>query len=145
MKKIKLIGMCLLLSATTLFAKDRITKDMNVLPANSKEFLNRHFKNIQVSHIKVDKGLWKTESYDVILTNGINVEFNGSGNWKEVEGKHTAVPAEIIPAVIRTYIQKHFPGHTVVSIEKDRREYDLKLDNDIDLTFDLNGNLKEID
>lgn len=145
MKKIELIGMCLLISTITLFAKDRITKDTNVLPANSKEFLNRHFRNIQVSHIKVDKGLWKTESYDVILTNGINVEFNSSGNWKEVEGKQTAVPAGIVPDVIQTYIQKHFPEHAVVSIEKERREYDLKLDNDIDLTFDLSGNLKEID
>lgn len=145
MKKIGLIGMCLMISAASLFAKDKVTKDASVLPANSKEFLNRHFHGVQISHIKVEEGLLKTDSYDVILTNGVNVEFTGSGNWKEVEGKNIAVPAEIVPATIRKYVQTNYPGKIIVSIEKDRREYDIKLDNGIDLDFDLNGNFKKID
>lgn len=145
MKKIGLIGMYLLLSAATIFAKDKVTKDASVLPANSKEFLNRHFHGIQISHIKVEEGLLKTDSYDVILTNGVNVEFSGSGNWKEVEGKNIAVPTGIIPANIRKYVQDNFPGKTIISIEKDRREYDIKLDNGIKIDFDLNGNFKKLD
>lgn len=145
MKKIGFIGMCLLLSAASLFAKDKVTKDANVLPAKSKEFLKRHFQGIQISHIKVEQDLLKTDSYDVILTNGVNVEFSGSGNWKEIEGKNTAVPAEIIPATIRQYVQSNYPGKTIISIEKDRREYDIKLDNGIKIDFDQNGNFKKID
>lgn len=145
MKKIGLIGMCLLLSATSLFAGDKITKDTNVLPAKSKEFLHHHYQQAQISHIKIDKGLLKTDSYDVILTNGVKVEFTGTGDWKEVEGKKIPVPAIIVPQPIRQYTQANFPGKTIVSIEKDKRKYEIKLDSGIELTFDLKGNLKEID
>lgn len=145
MKKIGLIGMCLLLSAATLFAKDKETKDASVLPANSKEFLNRHFQGIQISHIKVEEGLLKTDSYDVILTNGVNVEFSGSGSWKEVEGKNIAVPSGIVPANICKYVQTNYPGKTILSIEKNRRGYDIKLDNDIEIDFDRSGNYQKTD
>lgn len=145
MKKIGLIGMCLLLSATTLFAEDKITRNANVLPAKSKEFLNRYFKNVQISHIKIDKGILKTDGYDVILINGMNVEFNGSGEWKEVEGKNIPIPAALVPKKIQQYVQESFPGKMIVAIEKDRRKQEVKLENGIELSFDLSGNLKTID
>ena len=112
---------------------DKITSDTNVLPVSSRQFISDHFKDIPVSHIQIEKNLIRISSYDVILTDGTNVEFNHKGEWKE------------IPEVIQDLIKKNYSSNKVVKIEKEIRDYEIKLDNGLEMTFDLKGNLIDID
>lgn len=136
----------LLLSLTSLFAcNDKITKDTNVLPELSRRFLSEHFAGIPVSHIRIDKDFLLIDSYDVILTDGTNVEFNRKGEWEEVRRHGAAIPSAIIPDFIRKYVLQHYLSATIVAISRDRRDYEVDLDNRQELKFDLKGNLIEID
>lgn len=135
-----------LLSLTIAFAgNDKITKDTSVLPTVSRQFLSRHFAKIPVSHIKIEKALMGIDSYDVILTDGTNVEFNRKGEWKEVKRHKTAIPAAIVPKSIREYVKKHYPSAVIIAIDKDSRNYEVDLNNKTELKFNLKGKLTDID
>ncbi|MDE6858048.1 MAG: PepSY-like domain-containing protein, partial [Alistipes sp.] len=67
------------------------------------------------------------------------------GEWKEVDCKFTEVPAGIVPAPIAEYVVNNYPNTEVVKIEKDSREYEVKLSNRMELTFDRRFNLTDID
>lgn len=146
MKKFGLILVSLLLSTMAIFAdNEKITRDKSVLPSVCRDFLSSNFSQADISHIKIESNLLGTKGYDVILTNGVNVEFDKSGEWKEIEARHASIPMEILPDKIATYIKTHFAGNTIISIDKDTREYEIKLNNDLELKFDRKGNFKKFD
>ena len=87
----------------------------------------------------------RISSYDVILTDGTNVEFNHKGEWKEIKRHGLPIPPAIIPEVIQDLIKKNYSSNKVVKIEKEIRDYEIKLDNGLEMTFDLKGNLIDID
>ena len=89
--------------------------------------------------------LIRISSYDVILTDGTNVEFNHKGEWKEIKLHGLPIPQAIIPEVIQDLIKKNYSSNKVVKIEKEIRDYEIKLDNGLEMTFDLKGNLIDID
>lgn len=145
MKRLGILAV-LLMSLTVVFAcNDKITKDTSVLPAQSQKFLTTHFAGIPVSHIQIDRELMLIDSYEVILTDGTNIEFDRKGAWEEVKRHSEAIPEAIIPATIRKYIKQNHPTAKVVAISRDRRDYEVDLDNRLELKFDLKGNLIEID
>ncbi len=146
MKKFGLILVSLLLSTMAIFAdNEKITRDKSVLPSVCRDFLSSNFSQTDISHIKIESNLLGTKGYDVILTNGVNVEFDKSGEWKEIEARHASIPMEVLPDKIAAYIKTHFAGNTIISIDKDTREYEIKLNNDLELKFDRKGNFKKFD
>ena len=64
---------------------------------------------------------------------------------KDVECKYGEVPAAIVPQQIRDYVAKNYPDRKVTAIDRDRRDYEVELDNGLDLKFDLKFRLIDID
>lgn len=146
MKKLTIIFATLALVASTASAfagNDRIIT-VGELPAASQQFIKAHFADLEVSYAKVDEEMFDKD-YKVVFVNGSKVEFTKDGQWKEVECKYTEVPAGIVPKQIADYVAKNFTGRKVVSIDRDRRDYEVKLDNGLELKFDLKFRLVEID
>lgn len=114
------------------------------LPAAAQQFIKAHFAGVEVSYSKVDEELFDKD-YKVVFVDGSKVEFAKDGQWKDVESKSGEVPAGIVPQQIADYVAKHYPGRKVISIDRDRRDYELELDNGLDLKFDLKFNLVDID
>lgn len=81
----------------------------------------------------------------MVFVDGRKVEFEKDGAWKEVSCKYSQVPDVIVPPRIREYVAASHPGQKMVKIERSRREYEVKLDNGLDLTFDRSYNLIGID
>jgi predicted nucleotide-binding protein (sugar kinase/HSP70/actin superfamily) len=75
----------------------------------------------------------------------VKIEFNGDGEWKDVDCKFGAVPAAIIPKKIASYVEKNYPDAKIIKIDRDRRDYEVSLSNRLELTFDMKFNLVEID
>lgn len=105
------------------------------LPQGAQQFINQHFKDIGMLSAKLDDG-----EYEVMLNNGTKIEFSRSGEWKKVDCHTTAVPSAIIPAPITKYVTAQFPNNFIVKIDKDYNDYEIELNNDIDLKFDKAGN-----
>ena len=85
------------------------------------------------------------KDYKVVFVNGAKVEFTKNGEWKDVECKYGEVPAALVPQQIRDYVAKNFAGRKIVSIDRDKRGYEVKLDNGLELKFDLKFRLIEVD
>lgn len=145
MKKFLSILTVVLGTTLSACAGDVVTRDINKLPENARKSLNANFPQAKISYIKIDKELLKKDTFEAILTDGTKVEFDGEGNWKEVDCGHNAVPEAYIPTQIRTYLKANFPQQKVTTIERERRKYKVELDNELDAEFDLQGNFLRLD
>lgn len=114
------------------------------LPATAQAFIKTNFPNQATSYIIEDKGLTKTE-YEVRFSGGAEVEFDGSGNWKEIDANKSMMPATVLPKGIAAYIAQNYKGQEVEKIEKKSRGYKLEFVNDLELEFDTNENFVKID
>ncbi|KXH78501.1 PepSY-like domain-containing protein [Chryseobacterium kwangjuense] len=132
------------LAGGLIFAQDKAIT-ANQLPKTAKTFLASHFKGVAVGSAIEDREIYGVDEYQVYLANGMKVEFDSKGNWKEVDGKHQKIPFGFIPVSIRNYAAKNFPNTYIVKIEKERWSYKAELSNGLDLEFDSKGNFKKID
>ena len=114
------------------------------MPAAAQKFIKAHFPDSKISYAKIDDELVYKE-YEVMFADGVKIEFNGDGEWKDVDCKFGAVPAAIIPKKIAGYVAKNYPDAKIIKIDRDRRDYEVSLSNRLELTFDMKFNLVEID
>ena len=116
----------------------------NQLPAKAQQFISEHFDGVDLSYAKEERDILK-KSYEVRLANGIKLEFSDKGVWEEIDCQFSEVPAEIIPVEIKKYIDENFAGEKVISIERNRLNYEVKLSNRLELKFDKEFNIYDID
>ena len=145
MKKILSVLVMAIVAVQFAFAGDVITKDINQLPLSAHNFINQHFTKPQVAHIKIDSEVL-SKKYEVLLTNGIEIDFDGKGNWQEVDAKKGKVPATIIPSFVSNYLKtNNFTTEFVTKIERDRKGYEVELNTDLTFKFDKNGKFRKAD
>lgn len=121
-------------------------KPINVsqLPTTAQQMLKKHFSAKKVALAKMETGLFE-KSYDVVFNNGEKVEFDRRGNWTEINCKMSAVPAALVPAKIKQYVKSTYPGTKILQIEKDDSQYEVKLSNRLEVTFNKNFQVTDID
>ena len=116
----------------------------NRLPDTAQQFLKQYFPKLEVSLAKEDVEITYRE-YEVVLTDGTRVEFRSNGEWKDVDCKFSEVPAGIVPKQIVEYVKKNYPDVKIIQIDRDRRDYEVSLSNNLDLVFDMKFKLIDID
>ncbi len=114
------------------------------LPDAARSFINEYFAENTISYIKKDRGLANI-SYEVVLQDGTEIEFDKSGNWDSIDCKRNAVPAGLVPDAISEYVQVNFPGQLIAKIDREAFGYEIELSSDLELKFDKNGKMLEID
>jgi hypothetical protein len=114
------------------------------LPQKSQQFIKQYFGDIKVTYAKEERDFIE-KSYEVMLADGTKLEFTRSGEWKEVDCRRSSVPTPVIPATIMKYVKDNYPDVKVLLIERDRNDYELKLSNRLELTFDSKFNIIDID
>ncbi|AYN06487.1 MULTISPECIES: PepSY-like domain-containing protein [unclassified Flavobacterium] len=122
--------------------KTVITK--TALPANAQSFLKTHFAGQEPTYIIEDKEMF-SKDYKVQFANNLEVEFDGKGNWEEVDGNHQAIPISVIPKKIVSYINTNFANTTITKIDKGTWGYEVNLSNGLELEFNSKGNFIRID
>lgn len=116
----------------------------NQLPAQAQSFLNENFAGSGISYAKLETDFFE-RSYEVMLSDGTKLEFTNKGNWKEVDCRYSEVPEAIIPAPVKKYISDNYEGSKVLKIERDSRGYDVKLSNRLELKFNKDFEIVDID
>ena len=114
--------------------------EVSQLPKAAQEFIAKNFSHQPVLYANVDREVLDTD-YQVRLEDGTKIEFNGKGEWTEISNKRTGIPHSIIPKKLIEYVGKQYPEAHFLSIERDSRDYEIKLSNGIELTFTLDGKL----
>lgn len=143
MKKFMFLLMCLLTMQVAI-ADDSKPITFEQLPKTAQQFVKKNFSNLKVAFVKMEKD-WFDTDYSVVFLNGDNIDFQKDGQWKEIKCRRSTVPVQVIPAKIYSHVKTNYPDANVLSIEKDRYEYEVRLSNFWELKFDLKYNLIDMD
>lgn len=145
MKKLILLFLCVTaIHVSTQAGNDRpISFDQ--LPAQSQQMIKKYFPNQSVALVKMERE-FSGKSYEVIFTNGNKAEFDRKGIWKEIDCKYTELPSEVVPLQIANYVRTNYPDLKITKIEKkSRNRHEIELLNGMELEFDANFNVIDID
>lgn len=136
------------LAAALVFALAASADDRPVsvaqLPAPAQKFIQEYYPGEKVSYATKDDDIIFPE-YNVVLVNGVKIGFNNNGQLDNIEARHSSVPDALIPVQIREYVKIHYPDAVIRSYDVDKRSYEVKLSNRMELKFNRNFQLIEID
>ena len=114
------------------------------MPTKTTMFIADYFPNCDIVYIDKDRDLGSV-TYDVVLSCGVKLEFNKSGDWIEVDCEPNEVPNAIVPDKILDYVSAKYANNYIVKIGKEWSNYKVELNNDIELVFNKDGDFKYID
>ena len=133
----------LILIASSFFASAQQKQKVTKLPPEATTFLEANFKGIQIQEMyKEAEGT--SFKYEVKLANGAEVEFNNRGRWREIESKTTTLATTMLQPSVGAYIQKTYPNAKITEIKKGNRFNFVKINDEINLQFDTEGNFYRI-
>ena len=108
-------------------------------------FVDTYFPLTSIKNVKLDGN-----EYEVKLNDKTEIEFNLSFEWKSIDCEksqvYNSVPAELVPAEITAYVTANYPNTLIEQIEKKHNGgWEIELSNGLEITFDSNFNVTEID
>lgn len=142
MKSIKVILLLVVMMTMGFQAKadhDQVIP-FNQMPEAAQAFLKQHFANKVPLVVTVD---W--DDYTIRYESCEKVEFDKNGNWKEIDCRSSIVPTELIPEEIKTNIASTFPGAVILKIDRNRRGYEVKLNNGLEVEYSPTFQVIDID
>ena len=142
MKKIFAIAAIALASLQIIKADDRPVTFAQ-LPAAAQAFINTNYPDEKISYATVDDDLILPD-YNVMLANGVKIQFEHNGSLEKIESR-AGVPENLIPFQIKDYVKLHYPDALFLGYELGRKSYEVKLSNRLELKFNKNFILIEID
>ena len=134
----------LLIAATLTFSAasapdSKVT--FNDLPADAINFVRQHFLVDHIASVWKDTD-YNDEEYTVIFRDGLEIEFNGNGDWKELKARHGKVPDHVVPEKILAHVSATFPFESIKEVSRNltKKRYKAELTDDQELKFDENFN-----
>ena len=112
----------------------------NQLPQHAQELLKQHFAGKVPLVVTMD---W--DDYTIVYETGEKVEFDKQGNWKEFECRNSSVPTALIPEQIKAHVRATFPGTTIINLDRNRRGYEIKLNNGLEVEYTRDFQVVDID
>lgn len=113
------------------------------LPKSARIFITTYFPEDEVSFVLKDDDVVRPD-YEVMLVSGTKLEFEHSGNLSKIECSR-GIKSDVVPEQIRNYVMKHYPGEGFIEYEVDRKSYEVKLTNRLEIKFSSSFNVLEID
>lgn len=143
MKNIFVTFAFVLASLTIMHADDKAVT-FNQLPKKAQEFIRQYYPNDKVSYASVDDDIIAPD-YQVALVGGVILQFEHDGKLDNIETRNGNIPAGIVPDKIVATAKEHFPEAIIIGYDIDRKSYEIKLSNRMEMKFDSLCNLVEID
>ena len=139
--------MFVFIAVLTVFAITSIADDRPAtfaqLPQSAQVFINTNYPDEKISYATKDDDFILPD-YNVMLANGVKIQFEHSGALEKIESR-VGIPVDLIPFQIRDYVKMHYPDAIFVEYEIGKRSYEVKLSNRLELKFNSNFNVIEID
>lgn len=143
-RKALVATLCLLASLTACQADNDKPISFGDLPTAAQTLVQTYFQGKTIALVTVESGV-VSKSYDVVFASGEKLEFDRKGNWTEIDCKGSVVPADLVPEAVKAYVEQTYPGQTIVSIELDNGETEVKLTNRREITFNKKYQVIDID
>lgn len=110
------------------------------MPESAQTLLKQYFADKVPLVVTVD---W--DDYTIMYESGEKVEFDKQGMWKEISCRMSGVPVELIPEQIKSHINATFPGSMVLKLDRNRRGYEVKLNNGLEVEYNPTFQIIDID
>ena len=143
MKKILVLAAALMAFATISRADDRPVT-LSQLPVAAQNFISANFPSDKLSYATKDDDIVRPD-YTVVLVSGVKITFDSSGALEKIEVGSNQMPEPVVPVQIREYVKTYYPDTRILEYEIERRHYDVKLSNRLELRFNRNFTLIGID
>lgn len=131
-----------------LVATHELAEDIAVAPAQLPQqvqaFVSTNFPGQNILYAQKDLD-WFTWKYDVFLADGTEINFDTSNEWDKINTQMRAVPTQLIPAPVAATLTANFPAVVVTKIDKESWGYEVELVNGLELKFNKQGAIKEMD
>lgn len=124
-----MLAFMLTMSLSMMADNDRVIT-FEQLPAPAQTLLKQNFADKKVLIATAD-----FDDFKVMYQSGEKVEFDKKGNWKDLDCKTSAVPADLIPEQIKAHIKASFQDAVIIKIDRDRRGYEVKLSNGLEMEY----------
>ena len=135
-----LMAMVMTMSLNVMADDDDRVITYDQLPQAAQTFLKTHFATKVPLLVTAD---W--DDFTIRYESGEKIEFNRSGEWKDIECYNSKVPADAVPEQIYTYLNQNYPGKSVIKIERHRSVYEVKLNNGMEVEFNRNFQVLDVD
>lgn len=132
-----------MLATVQIACADEKPIDYDKLPGKAKAALSQYFVNQKPVSLLADPDV-SGRSYEAFFSDGSRVEFDSKGNWTDIEIRG-GIPDGIVPAAISAFTKEHYGTNRIVKMERDRKGFELKLDNGLELKFDKNQRFLKYD
>lgn len=107
-------------------------------------FVSNYFPQTEILTVKAED-----DEYEVKLADGTEISFNLNFEWTHIDCEegmvYHAVPAELVPEQIATYVTANYPNQHIDKIEKMANGWEIALSNGVEIEFDSNFNVIHID
>lgn len=125
---------------------DEVVVQQTDLPQSAQNFIKQNFGSEIIQNVIKESDV-SGDEYNIQLSNGIKINFDANGEWKEVKAgvANQSVDASFLPQASREYLKKNYPEIGIKSIDRDATGIDVELLNNVDLKLDSNGNFLRID
>lgn len=115
------------------------------LPAPIQTFVQQYFPGQTITFAQKDLELtgWK---YEIFLADGTHIDFDTDDMWDKIECPLTnPVPTALIPPPVASTIQANYPDAMITKIDKDRNGFEVDLANGLELKFNKQGAIVDMD
>lgn len=141
-KHIFLSAVFLLFSSCILYG-DGTLIEFKDLPKEAQSYVRTHFPDAKAVKIEKEKdGL--SVKYEVELDNNIDLDFDSKGKITDIDG-NSKLPDSVIPERILEYVKKNYADNYITDWSIEKKVQEIKLNNELELKFDLKGNFLRID
>lgn len=108
------------------------------------QFVEQNFPGVTIQSVIPDD-----DDIDVILSDFTKIEFRLDYEWKKVDCEYSktnlAVPSALVPESITNYVNTNFPKMLIKKLEKKYMGWEIELSNGLEVKFNNNFNVIEID
>jgi hypothetical protein len=142
MRSLCMVSVCSLMVACDSGSDGGSEIDAAELPDASRSFLSRILPGVDIRFAERDG-----DGFDVVMANGVEVDFDAAGNWVEVDGRGNPLPASALraaPSSAVSYAQRNFDS-PITEIEREPYGFDLYLASGVELEFGPSGNFLRVD
>ncbi len=80
-------------------------------------------------------------SYSLIFKGGLKIYVNVNGEWRTIDGGGEEISIAYVEDKVRNAIKKEFPDEKVVSIQKNRKDYNIEFKSRRKIVIDFDGNI----
>jgi len=108
------------------------------LPAKAKAFIETYFPTESCVYAERDRDDGRKE-YEAKLSNGTEIDFHASGDWKKVDCEYSFLPAGIVPQAIVDDLAVRFPGGRISKAERAMGGYKITLGSGVEIIYSPDG------